>query len=166
MQMSIIQLRAAHQALEESHDELLSEKVLADEGLSSCRVDLKDMASQVREYKDERDELESQLEAMKSKCIQFAESYLDTTTRLKSAEGAYREMLKVWQDKVKEAECTNEGLEATIVEQRESIIRKVQRIRELRSALLVACGATEGPTDGSESRKSGEDEREPKRQCK
>lgn len=164
--MSMIELRAAYQALEESHDELLSEKVLADEGLSSCRVDVKDMASQVREYKDERDELETQLEAMKGKCLQFAESYLDTTTRLKAAEGAYREMLKVWQDKLKEAECTNEGLDATIFEQRESIIRKVQRIRELRAGLLVASGSTAGPTEGSGAGKAGEEGRDPKRQCK
>lgn len=145
--MPIPDLRARYQALEESHDELLSAKLHAEEDMSCCRVDVKDMAAQVQEYKDEEKGLEAELDAAKKKCIQFAQSYLDASTKLKNLEGQYADGIKYWKGKFKDADCENEGLRKAIAEQRKQLVRAEVRIRELRTAQLLNMKKAEEQAD-------------------
>lgn len=53
-----------------------------------------------------------------TKCLQFADNYLEATTRLQAVKGGYAEMLNVWKDKLQDLECEKQGLEATIIDDR------------------------------------------------
>ncbi|KAJ9117029.1 hypothetical protein QFC22_004688 [Naganishia vaughanmartiniae] len=137
LQKKLVELRIKFQALQERHDKTLQENLDAKEAISAHGSEMKDALQQEMEHRGERVEAERKLEAMRAKCLVFAEKYLDASTTQKQFAEEYKEGLIHWQGKIKDLRAEREGLLDTIADQREELKKQDQTIQDARCVQIM-----------------------------
>ncbi|KAJ9090885.1 hypothetical protein QFC21_007362, partial [Naganishia friedmannii] len=137
------ELRIQFQALKERHDKVVQDNLEAREAISAHRAEINDAIQQEIEIRSTRTEVERRLEAMRAKCLSFAEKYLEASTTQKQFAEEYKEGLVHWQGKMKDLVSEREGLWETIVDQREKLRKQDQLLQDAR-CVQIAGGLGEG----------------------
>ncbi|KAJ9110222.1 hypothetical protein QFC22_006754 [Naganishia vaughanmartiniae] len=144
--MELSELRIQFQALKERHDKVVQDNLEAREAISAHKAEINDALQQEIEIRSTRTEVERRLEAMRAKCLTFAEKYLEASTTQKQFAEEYKEGLVHWQGKIKDLVAEREGLWETIVDQREKLRKQDQLLQDARCVQIEA-GLGDGQKD-------------------
>ncbi|KAJ9105468.1 hypothetical protein QFC21_001839 [Naganishia friedmannii] len=146
VEAKLAELRIQFQALKERHDKVVQDNLEAREAISTHRAEMNDAIQQEIEIRSTRTEVERRLEAMRAKCLSFAEKYLEASTTQKQFAEEYKEGLVHWQGKIKDLVAEREGLWETIVDQREKLRKQDQLLQGAR-CVQIEEGLGEGQKD-------------------
>ncbi|KAJ9119261.1 hypothetical protein QFC24_005732 [Naganishia onofrii] len=134
--MKLLELRIQFQALKERHAQVVKDNLDAREEISAHNSAMRDALQQQLEHRGTRTEVERRLEAMKAKCLTFAEKYLEATTIQKQFAEEYKEGYVHWQGQIKDLKAEREGLFDTIAGQRERLRKQDQSLQDARMVQL------------------------------
>ncbi|KAJ9115557.1 hypothetical protein QFC24_006967 [Naganishia onofrii] len=136
-QKELSELRIQFQALKERHDKVVQDNLEARGEISAHRAEINDANQQIIEIRSTRTEVERRLEAMRAKCLTFADRYLEASTTQKQYAEEYKEGLVHWQGKIRDLVAEREGLWETIVDQREKLRKQDQLLQDARSVQIA-----------------------------
>jgi hypothetical protein len=104
----------------------------AREAISAHRAEINDANQQEIEIRSTRTEVERRLEAMKAKCLIFADRYLEASTTQAQFAEEYKEGVLHLEGKIQDLVVEREGLWETIVDQREQLRKQDQLLQNAR----------------------------------